>query len=58
MRTTTMTVPAPAHGVAVVSDGFDYLAECSCGWASDWHATPGGRGHGGRRAHRRGDRAA
>ena len=35
-----MTVPAPAHGVAVVSDGFDYLAECSCGWASDWHARP------------------
>jgi hypothetical protein len=40
MKTTTMTVPAPVHVAAVVSDGFEYLAECSCGWASDWHATP------------------
>jgi hypothetical protein len=35
-----MTAPAPAHGVAVESDGFDYLVECSCGWASDWHDRP------------------
>jgi hypothetical protein len=38
--TTTMTVPAPAHVVEVVSDGFEYLAECGCGWASDWQHTP------------------
>jgi hypothetical protein len=38
--TTTMTVPAPAHQVAVVSDGYEYLAECACGWASDWQPTP------------------
>jgi hypothetical protein len=38
--TTTMTAPVPAHLVAVVSDGYEYLAECSCGWASDWHPTP------------------
>jgi hypothetical protein len=38
--TTTMTVPAPAHLVAVVSDGYEYLAECACGWASDWQPTP------------------
>jgi hypothetical protein len=37
--TTTMTAPVPAHLVAVVSDGFEFLAECSCGWASDWHPT-------------------
>jgi hypothetical protein len=39
---TTMTTiaarPVPAHLVAVVSDGYEFLAECSCGWASDWHA--------------------
>jgi hypothetical protein len=38
--TTTMTAPPPAHLVAVVSDGYEYLAECSCGWASDWLVTP------------------
>jgi hypothetical protein len=42
MTTTTTTTiaprPVPAHLVAVVSDGFEFLAECSCGWASDWHA--------------------
>jgi len=42
MTTTTSTTiaarPVPAHLVAVVSDGFEFLAECSCGWASDWHA--------------------
>ncbi len=37
---TTTTTLVPAHLVAVTSDGFEYLAECSCGWASDWHATP------------------
>jgi hypothetical protein len=36
--TTTMTVPVPAHLVVVVSDGFEFLAECSCGWAGDWQA--------------------
>jgi hypothetical protein len=32
-NTTTPAAPAPApvHLVAVVSDGFEYLAECSCG---------------------------
>jgi hypothetical protein len=38
MTATTMLVPA--HVVAVVSDGFEYLAECSCGWAGDWQSTP------------------
>ena len=38
--TTTMRAPVPAHLVTVVSDGFEYLAECSCGWVSDWHDTP------------------
>jgi hypothetical protein len=38
--TTTMTAPVPPHLVMVVSEGFEYLAECACGWASDWHATP------------------
>jgi hypothetical protein len=38
--TTTMTAPVPAHLVGVVSDGFEYLAECSCGWASAGHDTP------------------
>jgi hypothetical protein len=38
--TTTMTAPAPAHLAAVVSDGCEFLAECSCGWASDWQPTP------------------
>jgi hypothetical protein len=37
---TTTTTFVPAHLVAVVSDGFEYLAECSCGWAGDWQATP------------------
>jgi hypothetical protein len=32
--------PAPAHLVAVVSDGYEFLAECGCGWASEWAATP------------------
>jgi hypothetical protein len=27
-----------AHVVEVVSNGGDYRAECSCGWASDWWA--------------------
>jgi hypothetical protein len=40
MTTSTMTVPIPAHAVAVVSDGFEYLAECACGWAGDWQASP------------------
>jgi hypothetical protein len=42
--TTTPTVaarPVPAHLVAVVSDGYEFLAECSCGWASDWANSPG-----------------
>jgi hypothetical protein len=46
MTTTTTTTiaarPVPAHLVAVVSDGFKFLAECSCGWASDWHANARG----------------
>ena len=37
---TTTTTLVPAHRVAVTSDGYEYRAECSCGWASDWHATP------------------
>jgi hypothetical protein len=37
---TTTTTLVPAHRVAVTSDGYEYLAECSCGWASDWQATP------------------
>jgi hypothetical protein len=40
--TATMAAPAPAHLVSVVSDGYEYLAECGCGWASDWHTTPEG----------------
>jgi hypothetical protein len=40
MTDTTMTAPAPAHLVAVVSDGYEFLAECSCGWASDWANFP------------------
>jgi hypothetical protein len=40
MTDTTMTAPAPTHLVTVVSDGFEYLAECACGWASDWQPTP------------------
>ena len=35
-----MTAPVPAHLIRIESDGFEYVAECSCGWASDWHATP------------------
>jgi hypothetical protein len=41
--TTTLSNPhelVPAHTVTVVSDGHDYLAECCCGWASDWHLSP------------------
>jgi hypothetical protein len=38
--TTTMTVPTPTHVVAVGSDGDEYQATCSCGWASEWHFTP------------------
>jgi hypothetical protein len=34
------TVPVPAHGVAVVCDGFEFVADCSCGWAGDWQASP------------------
>jgi hypothetical protein len=37
--TTTTTTLVPAHLVRVVSDGYEYLAECSCGWASDFQAT-------------------
>jgi hypothetical protein len=37
--TTDMTL-VPAHLVRVESDGYEFLAECSCGWASDWYATP------------------
>jgi hypothetical protein len=37
---TTLTAPVPAHLVVVASDGFEYLAECSCGWAGDWQAEP------------------
>jgi hypothetical protein len=37
---TTTTTLVPAHRVAVVSDGYGYLAECACGWAGDWQATP------------------
>jgi len=40
--TATMAAPVPAHLVGVVSDGYEYLAECCCGWASDWHTTPEG----------------
>jgi hypothetical protein len=40
MTGTTMRAPVPVHVVAVVSDGFEFLAECGCGWASDWHPTP------------------
>jgi hypothetical protein len=40
MTDTTMTAPVPMHLVAVTSDGYEFLAECSgCGWASEWHAT-------------------
>jgi hypothetical protein len=35
-----MTAPAPTHPVAVVGDGDEYRAECSCGWVSEWHFTP------------------
>jgi hypothetical protein len=38
--TTTTTVPVPAHVVAVLSDGDEYQASCSCGWLSEWHFTP------------------
>jgi hypothetical protein len=31
MTMTATTTLVPAHLVAVVSDGFEYLAECSCG---------------------------
>jgi hypothetical protein len=41
--TTTTTAPAPAH-LTVVSDGYEYLAECACGWASDWQPTPDAAG--------------
>jgi hypothetical protein len=37
---TTMTVPVPMHLVSVTSDGFEFVAECGCGWASEWHPTP------------------
>jgi hypothetical protein len=37
---TTLPAPIPAHLAAVVSDGFEYLAECSCGWAGRWQAEP------------------
>jgi hypothetical protein len=40
MTDTTMPAPAPVHPVAVVSDGFEFSAECACGWASDWHDSP------------------
>jgi hypothetical protein len=40
MTTTTTTVPVPAHLVAVASDGYEFLAECACGWASHWQPTP------------------
>jgi hypothetical protein len=40
MMDLTMRAPAPVHVVAVVSDGFEFLAECGCGWASDWHPSP------------------
>jgi hypothetical protein len=40
MMDLTMRAPAPVHVVAVVSDGFEFLAECRCGWASDWQDSP------------------
>jgi hypothetical protein len=39
-ETVTVTTPVPSHVVQVVSDGDEYLAECSCGWASEWHVIP------------------
>ena len=36
----TLMAPIPAHVVAVVSDGFEYLAECSCGWSGGWQPDP------------------
>jgi hypothetical protein len=38
--TDTTTAPPPAHGFQIVGDGEEYLAECSCGWASGWACTP------------------
>jgi hypothetical protein len=40
MTDTTMRAPAPVHVIQVVSDGFGFLAECGCGWASDWQDSP------------------
>ena len=40
MAETTMTVPVPTHLVSVTSDGFEFVAECGCGWASEWHPSP------------------
>jgi hypothetical protein len=40
MTDTMMRAPVPVHVVAVVSDGFEFLAECGCGWASDWQDSP------------------
>jgi hypothetical protein len=37
--TTITTILVPAHRLAVVGDGFEYRAECSCGWAGDWQAS-------------------
>jgi hypothetical protein len=39
MTDTTTTAPAPTHLAAVTSDGYEFVAECGCGWASEWHAT-------------------
>jgi hypothetical protein len=40
MNTTTITAPAPTHPVTVLSDGDEYRATCTCGWASGWQFTP------------------
>ena len=42
MTDTTMKAPVPTHLVAVTSDGYEFLAECGCGWASEWYGTPEG----------------
>jgi hypothetical protein len=38
--TTRTTVPAPTHPVAVVSDGDEYQATCTCGWVTGWQPSP------------------
>ena len=40
MTDTTTTAPRDGHLVAVVSDGYEVVAECACGWASDWQDSP------------------